>query len=209
MLAQRDRGADWSVGKLMEFLDISNNFVEALRRAMRVGGTDSDGNLEGMTQLQMREESGVGRSTIAKYLSASKENPANPTLDVLYRLAGTLGLPVAFLLMSADDWVRICHAIDYLNRVENDGRFLRFSKQLTSPESRSSNVDIAEAGLLMAQMLGLIPKEDVDAESSNLNKRRTSIAATCSAPPMANMNARYRPSILTICSIIGASSPRL
>ena len=192
----------------MKFLELSNNFVEALRRAMRVSGTDGDGNLAPMSQLQLSAESGVGRSTIAKYLSATQVSPANPTLDVLCRLAGTLGIPVAFLLMSADDWVRMCHAIDYLNRVENDGRFLKFSKQMMAPDKRLSNIDIAEAGLSLANMLGLLRKEELSAESCLAQKRKSAIAATCSVPPMANMSARFRPSILTLCSITGASLPR-
>lgn len=192
----------------MEFLDQSRHFVEALRRAMRVGGTDGDGSLAMMSQLQLSEESGVGRSTIAKYLSAGQDSPANPTLEVLCRLAGTLGVPVAFLLMSADDWVRICHAIDYLHRVETDARFVKFSKQMTNPEIRSSNVDIAEAGLSLAHMLGLLPTEEGGAQNENVSRRKSAIAATCSVPPMANMSTRFRPFILTLCSIIGASMPR-
>ncbi len=192
----------------MEFRGRSNAFVEALRRAMRVGGTDEDGNLAAMTQLQMSNESGVGRSTIAKYLSANQLDPANPTLEVLCRLANTLGVPVAFLLMSADDWVRICNAIDYLNRVEKDARFVNFSKRMTAPQSRSNNLEIAEAGLSLADMLGLLPRIDPEFDETNVHKRRSAIAATCLLPPMSSMSTRFRPSILTLCSIIGASSPR-
>jgi transcriptional regulator with XRE-family HTH domain len=191
----------------MGFLTISNNFVEALRRTMRAGNMDENGHLAAMTQHQLSIESDVGRSTIAKYLSGNQRDPANPTLEVLCRLATTLGVPPAFLLMSGDDWVRICHAIDYLNRLEKDSRYNKFATQITDAGNKFNNVDIAEAGLSLAQMLGLLPRDNCS-DFWSVKKRKTAIAATCLAPPLSSMSSRFRPSILTLCSIVGASLPR-
>ncbi|WP_448683001.1 helix-turn-helix domain-containing protein [Pseudomonas nicosulfuronedens] len=159
-----------------------------------------------MSQAQVSIDSDVGRSTIAKYLSSNQADPANPTLEVICRLAGALGVPVPFLLMTSDDWVRLCHAIDYLNRISDDDRFLNFAKKVTAPENKSSNVEIAEAGLAMAKMIGLLTVQNSRSAQTS-SKKKSSIAATCLAPPLSSLDTSFRPMILTLCSIIGASLP--
>ena len=50
---------------------------------------------QGLTQVQLAKKAGVTQAYIAKLEAGDK---ANPTLDVLKRLARALGVPVTYLL---------------------------------------------------------------------------------------------------------------
>lgn len=197
-----------SPGAAEKFKDASRTFSEALRRILRAASENDEGDLTALSQTHLSEISGVGRSTLAKYLTSNNNQPANPTLEVLCRLAHTLGVPPAFLLMTTEDWTRLAHAINYYTTIFQDKRFWEFAEQVTHPQNKTNHQEIAEAGLAMARMLGLIQKNRENQTVSPSSEQRASVAATCLAPPIASLDTNFRPILLTLCAIIGASTSR-
>lgn len=191
-----------------KFNDASRTFSEALRRILRAANENEEGDLTALSQTQLSEISGVGRSTLAKYLTSNNDQPANPTLEVLCRLAHTLGVPPAFLLMTTQDWTRLAHAINYYTTILQDKRFWEFAEQITHPKNKTNHQEIAEAGLKMARMLGIIQRNYSHPNESASSEQRASVAATCLAPPITSLETSFRPILLTLCAIIGASTSR-
>jgi transcriptional regulator with XRE-family HTH domain len=196
------------IGADKKFHDASRMFSEALRRILRAADENDEGNLTSLSQTKLSEESGVGRSTLAKYLTASKEQLANPTLEVMCKLAHTLGVPPAFMFMTADDWTRLTLAINYYTTICQDRKFCDFAEQITHPHSQSSHQEIAEAGLKIGDMMGLIQRPSGSFNSPAAVAQRASVAATCLAPPITSLDPKFRPILFTLCAIIGASTPR-
>jgi transcriptional regulator with XRE-family HTH domain len=67
-----------------------------------------------MTQTELSAQTGIARSTLAKFLSSEDESVINPDLQTLCRLAEALNIPPALLLMSTHDWSRLLSAISGL-----------------------------------------------------------------------------------------------
>jgi len=147
------------------FRAVSANFSESLRRILQAAGEDEEGSIRALSQLSLAESAGVSRQALTQYLSARKDKPANPTLEKLCALAGTLGVPPAFLLMSQDDWTRLVNAVHYYMTALQDESFLQQAGQITRPGQHIL------------------------------------------APPITGLDSRLRPTLLTLCAIIGASTP--
>jgi transcriptional regulator with XRE-family HTH domain len=195
-----------ALGADMKFHDASRMFSEALRRILTSAGESEEGNLTSLSQMKLSEGAGVGRSTLAKYLTATTDHFANPTLEVICRLAHSLGVPPAFLLMTADDWTRLAISVDYYAKICQVEKFCDFADRATHPNSRSNHQEIAEAGLQIGGMLGLLERPDSDSDPEMAASQRASVAATCLAPPFSALDTKYRPILFTLCAIIGAST---
>lgn len=113
------------------FRDVSRCFVEALRRSMRVAAEDDDGALDALSQTQLAERAGMGRSTLAKYLGGrSDETPANPDLDIICRLAEAVGVPPAILLMRPQDWASLGSGMLTFQQAIRDSAFTALAAEL-------------------------------------------------------------------------------
>lgn len=189
------------------FRAVSANFSESLRRILQAAGEDEEGSVRALSQLSLAESAGVSRQALTQYLSARKDKPANPTLEKLCALAGTLGVPPAFLLMSQDDWTRLVNAVHYYMTALQDESFLQQAGQITRPGQHINHQAIAEGGMSMARTLGLLTKAEAIAQDEPATGKRAAIAATCLAPPITGLDSRLRPTLLTLCAIIGASTP--
>lgn len=78
------------------------------------------------TKGKVAESAGISRSTLTRLTRAPTSNSsgtgengaANPDLDTLCRLAATLNIPPAFLLMTPQDWNRLLSALDVIRHVD-------------------------------------------------------------------------------------------
>ncbi len=206
MMANTNQSQDQGSGATQKFADASQTFSEALRRILQAASNDGEGGVCALSQTQLAEASGVSRQALVQYLAARKDKPANPTLETLCHLAHTLGVPPAFLLMTAEDWTRLAHAVNYYTTALQDPRFWDLAHEVTHPRNQANHQEIAEAGLKMARMLGLIQRANVDLMLDPGTSQRASIAVTCLAPPISSLDLNFRPTLLTLCAIIGAST---
>src|SRR5690606_12147980 len=114
---QENNGVNMDQGEAFDsrlFEAVSREFVEAVRRSLNVAALDESGEPRDMSQTALATRSGIARSTLARYLGAGQEDEAvNPTLEVICRLAHTLGVPPAFLLMRPKDWASIARGIEH------------------------------------------------------------------------------------------------
>ena len=184
------------------FKEVSSAFVGALHRLIRVSTEDEEGRPTAVTRTRLSEEADVGRSTLAKYLSPQDGQAANPTLDVVCRLAHTLGVPPAFLLMTADDWSRLARAAISFAQMAGDERFVEFAEQAMAHKAAGPQT-YAEAGLTLGRLLGLHSPSALPLAAT---PRRGGIPVTCAAPPFREMSAVSIPVLLALCTVIGAST---
>lgn len=201
------------VEKHQFFESVSYGFTEAVRRAMRVAARNEEGDLISLSQTELAERSEVGRSTLAKYLGAGRDDPANPTLDVICRLAETLGVPPAFLLMRPKDWTSIGSATTnfamYAKLPEARAKF----DKLAQMQSTTSPA-IADAAIELGQFLGVIE----DDKNTQLTKEvrdfwRAAEAATAAIGATIpfgydGVSKIHISTLLTICSFVGTSTAR-
>ena len=201
--------------KLMR--QVSNSFVDGFRRAMRVSSEDVEGEVVPLTQQKLAERSGVGRTTIARYVSmeSDDEETVNPDLKTICRLAVALNVPPAFLLMRPEDWSHLAQAVMYFSSATQDEKFKAIANEITELRS-SSPVDAANAGLRLAKTfdvyeealrpLGLDNKVVEQIESRN-RRIRSGILATAALPPLGKLKKGSYPPLLAMCAIVGAVNP--
>jgi len=187
--------------------------AEAIRRAMRVASVDDSGELVPLSQTDLAEQSKVGRSTLAKYLGASPEEPvANPTLDVLCRLADTLGVPPAFLLMRPKDWACIATATETFVRALPSPKFADKISELNAMESTTSPA-IARAAIELGLLLNTVDADRDHLPPEVRESRRAaklSTAAVAAAIPFRydGVSKHHLPVLLTLCGIVGTTTAR-
>lgn len=84
-----------------------------LTAALRVAGPQRQNGRPGpLRPVAVHRQTGIARSTLRQLMSADAGHDPNPDLRTLSRLAATLGIPVAFLLMRPKDWKTIQMAVD-------------------------------------------------------------------------------------------------
>lgn len=199
--------SDQGEGSDTLFVQSSATFSGALARLMRVANTDEDGSFAPLKQIDLGKESGVSRASLAKYLSATHADPANPTLEVICKLAKALSIPPAFLMMSSDDWTRLISGMHYLFSVSNDPQFVDFARSVIESGNKFSHSDVAASGVDIATKMKLIQRSYDENGQRISEKQRSKVAASCLAPPMASIDISLRPLLLSLCAIIGATAP--
>ena len=78
-----------------------------LMAALRVAGPARAGKANKLRQIDVMRSTGMSRTTLRPLLDTSNRNQRNPDLVTLHKLAHAIGVPLAFLLMSPDDWRRL------------------------------------------------------------------------------------------------------
>lgn len=196
------------------FEHVSRSFTEAVRRAMRVATRNEEGELGPLSQTDLAEQSNVGRSTLAKYLGTGPQDPAaNPTLDVLCRLADTLGVPPAFLLMRPKDWASIATGTLTFVRALPAPEFGAMLSVLQKMESTTSP-EVASAAIELGKLLNTV-ENDQDLRLPTEVRQFRSAAKASTAAVAASIPFRYEgvskdhlPVLLTLCGIVGTTTAR-
>ncbi|GGA29153.1 helix-turn-helix domain-containing protein [Dyella nitratireducens] len=198
----------------LPFTQVRDSFGESLRRAMHVAGTSEDGQAQPISQHDLAARSGVGRSSIAKYLAGSRGQGdlANPDLRSLCRLGEALNVPPAFLVMRPEDWQRLVMAALYMAGAINDPEIKAATRSIISgkhgPDER------ADVAMKVAKRLGVDPSvADCDAsdplarEVQSIHERwRLGLMTTCALPPLARLDPNYHAALLCLCATFGATS---
>lgn len=79
--------------------------------ALRVAGPGRDGKPNKLRQIDVMRRTGMSRTTLKPLLDMTDSTQRNPDLSTLQKLAETMGVPLAFLLMTPDDWRDLIKAI--------------------------------------------------------------------------------------------------
>jgi hypothetical protein len=192
-----------------EWGNLSETLAVNLRAALQVGGEDFP---KPMSKLELERKSGVDRGVIAKLLAERAEGdaPANCDFKTLCALAAGLGVPLAMLLMTTNDWQNLLGAISAL---PDAGR----AKALARLETETGPMR-ADVGIAMAFAQKVFPERFVDdpemdgearrshqADVSRINKARHRAILTTTA--VAQNGARYPydlPPLTVIGALIGA-----
>ncbi|WP_081585505.1 helix-turn-helix domain-containing protein [Herbaspirillum rubrisubalbicans] len=198
------------------------SFGDALLRAMAVADESDIGEPKKITQDDLADQAGVGRSTIAKYLATRTDDgvETNPDLKTLCRLAYALNVPPALLLMRPQDWQCLASASAFLSQAIADLEIQAISKDVER-DLRNDVVSRSTAGLKLARRLGFssrrdsTPQENVslnpiaslDEEVEEMKDRmRLSILTTCALPPLGQMPKEYYAPLLSLCANLGATN---
>ncbi|HDS1715742.1 helix-turn-helix transcriptional regulator [Pseudomonas sp. SbB1] len=168
---------------------------------MQVAGTRADGSPGKLSQQLLSDCSGVARSTISKYLTQQSE--ANPDLETLCRLAATLNVSPALLLMTEEDWLHLAHGLVTVAQTLNNNQFDDIAAQLG--EASSGNpLDRADAVLKMAEHIGVKPRHTFEAETPSQRKLKQGILTTAALPVHPRFQDGIYAQLLPLCIVLGA-----
>lgn len=196
------------------FEAVSRGFADAVRRALAVASLDEAGEIDALSQTELAARASIARSTLAKYLGTGPEDPAaNPTLDVICRIADVLGVPPAFLLMRPKDWSSIAggakHFIDALQKSE--------ARHLLSHLGASKGAgsrEVAKAAVALGRVLGTVEDENdrlLTDEIRDFRKAtKTSTATVAASIPFRHdgVSTTHLPVLLCLCGLVGVSTAR-
>ncbi|RYE73554.1 MAG: XRE family transcriptional regulator [Oxalobacteraceae bacterium] len=200
----------------MKHKKTASSFVLNIQKAMRVVGGGGNEFPTKMTQEELAKASGIARSTLAlhKELEADKGRAPNPTLEKICKIAETLNVPPAFLLMRGEDWTRLAQAVEYYATLKESKKIYPFLSKIAN-SSHISPTDQATMAFNLAKLLeidGRPSKEllnsldgkarnEVDAEATS---RKLSIYAASSLPPINYMKADEKIAAFIVSVIFGA-----
>jgi transcriptional regulator with XRE-family HTH domain len=200
----------------MKHKKTASSFVLNTQKAMKVAGTGEKDYPGRMTQAELAKVAGVSRSTLAhhKELEADASRSPNPTLEKICQIAETLNVPAAFLLMRNEDWVRLAQAIDYYATLKASRRMHPFFSKIASA-SNTTPTEQAIVGLALAKMLEIdgsasdellesLSPDDRLSLVSESKKRKLSIYATSSLPPISHMKPDEKLACFIVSVIFGA-----
>ena len=192
----------------------SLSFGESILRAMQVSSTDENGEPKKMTQQELANKSGIGRSTIAKYnaLSNDESMVANPDLATICQLAAALNVSPAFLLMTPTDWSHLAQAAMYFSDAMMDDKFVAMANSMAQ-SSVANTRTTALVGLNLAVKFKLYKDQVPDPEiASSFATRiaaknrhtRSGILAMSALPPLGELKKGHIAPLLSLCAIMGA-----
>ena len=179
-------------------------FKTTLRRLTTYGGASREGAPARTTRASLSKHSNVKPSTLSTYLTPiESEEGRKPGLDKLCRLAEALGLPPAFLVMSADDWSRLLAGVQaYVEAITGPGRktLEEFQNQtIANQQYRSASRDVVRDATKMAAMIF---------GNSHATEHASSIAANSLAIPLAQLDLDVRGLALAIAAQFGTSASK-
>lgn len=151
--------------------------------ALRVAGPARDGKPHRLRAVDIMRRTGMSRSTLRPLLNPGGPEQRNPDLGTLQRLSDAIGVPVAFLLMTAADWRALNRAIDAVADIRQAAREV-VGDELGSPT-------LAEAVLKRCKVhperppLGVAPdpEEMQRLEARNEWRRKSSLVLAALAQP--------------------------
>jgi len=149
-----------------------------------------------LTQHELARDSDVARSTIAKYCQGLS---ANPDLDTVCRLASTLNVSPALLLMTPKDWEILAHTYLTIESVVNDDE----ARKLVKLHSSSRNVRSKATIDFVRRVNGHDAVENYLTES-NYEKIMRGIFSTCELPDLKALKGDSDLIILTMCVVLGS-----
>lgn len=79
--------------------------------ALRVAGPDRAGKPSKLRQVDVMRRTGMSRTTLRPLLDVTDPSQRNPDLKTLHKLSQAIGVPLAFLLMTPEDWRVLIKAI--------------------------------------------------------------------------------------------------
>ena len=201
---------------------VKKTVSSAIFRAMQVAGRSDNAYPCKISQQSLAEQSGVARSTITKYLRAKDEqnSKVNPDLKTLCRLADTLNVSPAMLLLTPDDWSRLAQAAVFLREAASNEQVKRISAGMAEPSA--GPVARATAGLQLARLFGVFQelRQEVSTKNSEqlgekdfvceqvetIERQRIGIFVATSIPPLRELSQSIHAPILSLCANLGASS---
>lgn len=158
--------------------------------ALRVAGPNRDGKPHRLRQIDVMRRTGMSRTTLKPLLDLTDSSQRNPDLSTLQKLAEAVGVPVAFLLMTPDDWGSLIRAIGTLADYQAAAHGL-IGDSLGSPA-------YAEATLKRCKVHPEYPpygappnpKENQRLDARNEWRRRASLVMAALAQPAAGADHR-------------------
>lgn len=179
--------------------------METLRRMMRVAQVNEMGELHPMNQTTLSDTTGIGISSVRKYLRRGAGTKVNPSLENLCRIADVLQVPPAFLLMRPEDWTRLASAAEWWPKLAMDESYAELVDEL-SERSDGSPVACAKEAHELASLIGLHGPPVEPLGATNPQGRHPSGLSTVSvAPPYSQIDDDWHPVLQAICTVIGSS----
>jgi|SRR5690606_29371431 len=103
---------DQSLGESDHFDAFCQSLRMNINAALSVAGPErDDGRAGGFRDTDVHRQTGIARSTLRAVKQGATNQASTPDLRTLTKLAGLLGVPVAFLLMTPKDWELLVKAL--------------------------------------------------------------------------------------------------
>lgn len=175
-------------------------FQSALRRVVPFSAADAKGDHKSLSWGKLSESAGVSRAALGNYLGDTGA-PLNPSLESICRLAEELSIPPAFLLMTADDWIRVFTASFTYQAMQGHAKFQDYiEKTVARPDYACKPVDIIAHALEIARM--------TDVGKNGVDTAAAVIANVSLAMPLREFSPEARGMALVVASIVAASSEK-
>ena len=164
------------------------NVVAALRVA---GPRNEQGKANKLRQVEVMSRTGMSRTTLRPLLNTTESIQRNPDFTTLHKLAQSIGVPLAFLLMAPEDWRVMIKAIGAINDYKAAANGL-VTDELGNPE-------LAEAVLKRCKVhpeprpFGVTntSQENERLEARNEWRRRSSLVMAALAQPAARGDRKF------------------
>ncbi|WP_146030667.1 hypothetical protein [Castellaniella caeni] len=159
-----------------QFKALCKSLGENIGAALSVGGPQrDDGRAGGLRNIDIFRQTGIARSTLQTLRPKDGNHvPNNPDLRTLNRLANLLGVPVAFLLMTPEDWEMLIKAVGDIQSIGRAAREILGSQFGTHTTVRQV---LDREGLLKIprpSSTASNPHEQAQRDEINENRRRAS-----------------------------------
>ena len=193
------------------YKSVAHALAEAVRRAMRVAGTDDDGGMRHIKQVELAQRAGMSRSKLGRVISPTDEDLGKVDVRTICTLAEELGVPPAFLLLRQGDWQALGLAINQFAAFCDHPKIEAWRERWG--ESKGAGpVTAAIAATELASEYGLLanlPKDTRQEVLELVEDVKRSIATTSALAPVDARYAAYFTELVTLCVFAGytARSP--
>ncbi len=186
-----------------QFLKSSDQLRSALRRIINQAGLSSTGETRSVSRHALSASAGIATSTLGKLLvgdEKAKDEPPNPTLEVICRISEAVNVPPALLLMTDDDWKKLATAFTTFYRtLAPEEQFRSFISQTVLHHDYVGRAsDVARDAQEIAKMCGFGQRATAAAKAT--------IAATSQTLPFRDLQPEHRPLLMVICAIFALSA---